>query len=460
MKKNICALFLTLSTITGLASCEKVDDEYYSIQIWTYYNGDTESSFQSIVDEYNNTRGIEKKIVVSSLSQGTKVSDLLDALLDSATNKLGSSPMPDLFLAYPDCAFELDKYDKIVSLENYFTSEELKEFNKGFLDEGRIGKDNALKILPVSKSTEALYINKTDFDKFLEANPNLNLSYSNLSTIEGLIDVSKAYYETTGKAFFGRDSLDNYFVISAKQLGIDILHYDDNGQFKINFDEEVFKKLWDSYYVPYVKGYFGSVGRFRSDDVKTGAILSYIGSTSSGGYFPKTVIESKDSSYPIEAMVLETPTFANKPKYAVSQGAGFCITKSTKEKEQAAVDFLKWLCKEENITKFAGSSGYFPATTSGFSESFINNQNNSFKGSFKVAKQTTENFNMYTNVVGLNGTSYRNFLRDNLDNVSKNARNAVVAANMSEDVINEYTSDSKFSEWFLALKQEAEKMTS
>ncbi len=450
-----------MSTITGLVSCEKVeDDEYYSIQIWTYYNGDTESSFQSIVNEYNNTRGVEKKIVVSSLSQGTKVSDLLDALLDSATNKLGSSSMPDLFLAYPDCAFELDKYDKIVSLENYFTSEELKEFNKGFLDEGRIGKDNALKILPVSKSTEALYINKTDFDKFLQANPNLNLSYSNLSTIEGLIDISKAYYETTGKAFFGRDSLDNYFVIGAKQLGIDILHYDDNGQFKINFDEEVFKKLWNSYYVPYVKGYFDSVGRFRSDDVKTGTILSYIGSTSSGGYFPKTVIESEDNSYPIEAMVLETPTFANNPKYAVSQGAGFCVTKSTKKKEKAAIDFLKWLCKEENITKFASSSGYFPATTSGFSESFINKQNNSFKESFKVAKQTTENFNMYTNVVGLNGTNYRNFLRDSLDNASKNARNAVIAANMSEDVINEYTSDSKFSEWFLALKQEAEKMAS
>ncbi len=445
-------LFLSMLTMLSLASCTKQESKYYSLQIWTYYNGDTETSFQSLVDEFNSTEGQKARIAVTAQSQGKKVNDLLQALLDTAENKVGTTSMPDLFLAYSDTAYELDKLNKVASLDDYFTEEELSNFDSGFLNEGRISSDKKLKILPVSKSTEALYINKTDFDKFIAQYPELNIQYSDLSTIEGIIDVSEKYYEKTKKAFYGRDSLDNYFVIGAKQLGIDILHYDEKNNYGINYDKSVFRKLWDSYYVPFVKGYFDAVGSFRSDDIKNGKILAYVGSTSSGGYFPNNVVVSDTEKYDIEAKVLQAPKFKDGENYAVSQGAGFCISKSNTEQEKAAATFLKWLTKKENIQKFSANSGYFPATIDGFDDDFVNAQTNTkFKETFAVAKTTIKENTMYSNVVGEGGTSYRNKLNTSLTKACKEAKTAVTASNYDENIIAEYTSDEKFEEWFSSL---------
>ena len=44
----------------------------------------------------------------------------------------------------------------------------------------------------------------------------------------------------------------------------------------LDFDKNVIRKLWDNYYVPFIKGYFEATGHFRSDDIKTGTILSYV----------------------------------------------------------------------------------------------------------------------------------------------------------------------------------------
>ncbi len=445
-------LFLSMLTMLSLASCTKQESKYYSLLIWTYYNGDTETSFQSLVDEFNSTEGQKARIAVTAQSQGKKVNDLLQALLDTAENKVGTTSMPDLFLAYSDTAYELDKLNKVASLDDYFTEEELSNFDSGFLNEGRISSDKKLKILPVSKSTEALYINKTDFDKFIAQYPELNIQYSDLSTIEGIIDVSEKYYEKTKKAFYGRDSLDNYFVIGAKQLGIDILHYDEKNNYGINYDKSVFRKLWDSYYVPFVKGYFDAVGSFRSDDIKNGKILAYVGSTSSGGYFPNNVVVSDTEKYDIEAKVLQAPKFKDGENYAVSQGAGFCISKSNTEQEKAAATFLKWLTKKENIQKFSANSGYFPATIDGFDDDFVNAQTNTkFKETFAVAKTTIKENTMYSNIVGEGGTSYRNKLNTSLTKACKEAKTAVTASNYDENVIAEYTSDEKFEEWFSSL---------
>lgn len=454
MKNKKFAFALSLLPLISLVACnQQKEDKYKSLEIWTYYNGSTETSFQNIINQFNETKGKEEKIAVTSQSQGTNVSDLLNALLDTANGKVGTSSMPDLFLAYSDTAYELDKINKIASLDDYFTTEELSNFSEGFLNEGKIGTDGKIKILPLSKSTEALYINKTDFDKFIAKYPELNIKYSDLSTIEGLIDVSQKYYEKTGKAFYGRDSLDNYFVIGAKQLGIDILHYDSSNTYGINYDRTVFKKLWDSYYVPFVKGYFDAIGRFRSDDIKTGTVLAYVGSTSSGGYFPSKVITDEEE-YAIESKVMLAPTFANGGKYAVSQGAGFCITKSSKEQESAAATFLKWLSAKDNITSFCGTSGYFPATKDGFNDDFINSETNKkFKETFQIAKETTTNYTMYSNIVGENGTNYRNTLKSSLANAAAEAKKKVEESSFDPAVIAEYTNDSKFDEWFASLQQ-------
>lgn len=53
-----------------------------------------------------------------------------------------------------------------------------------------------------------------------------------------------------------------------------------------------------------MKGYFSASGWFRSDDIKTGNIIGYVGSTSSATYFPTQVVESDTESHDIELKIL------------------------------------------------------------------------------------------------------------------------------------------------------------
>ena len=101
-----------------------------------------------------------------------------------------------------------------------------------------------------------------------------------------------------------------------------------NGKVTFHTDKEVLRKLWDGYYVPSIYGYFASYGKFRSDDTKVGDILAFVGSTTSASYFPDEVFREDNESYPIEALALPVPVFADGEEYAVEQGAGMAVVKS------------------------------------------------------------------------------------------------------------------------------------
>ena len=108
-----------------------------------------------------------------------------------------------------------------------------------------------------------------------------------------------------------------------------------------------------------VKGYFGAYGSFRSDDVKTGDLLAYTGSTTSAMYFPDQV-EQDDGTYDIDYIILEAPVFEGGQRCAVQQGAGMVVSKSDEKREYAAVEFLKWFTQADKNLQFGSVSGYLP----------------------------------------------------------------------------------------------------
>ena len=113
---------------------------------------------------------------------------------------------------------------------------------------------------------------------------------------------------------------------------------------------------------PYIKGWAAASGRFRSDDIKIGSILAYIGSNSSATYFPTQVMLSDTESHAIELKVLPKPHFEGGKKVAVQQGAGMAVAKTTDAEVEASVVFLKWFTQPENNIAFAVGSGYLPVT--------------------------------------------------------------------------------------------------
>lgn len=362
------ALIAAAAAVSGIfAGCggkSPSGGEPVSIEIWHYYNGSLQNSFDKMIENFNSTVGAENSITVSAHSQGS-IADLETAVLNSAQKQVGSSSLPNIFASYADTAFEIEKMGILADLEQYFTPGEQTEYIDSYIEEGRIGSNGELYIFPIAKSTETFMLNKTEWDAFASAT---GASVDDMLTIEGITDTSRRYYEWTdsltpdvpndGKALYGRDALANMFIIGSKQLGHEIFRVE-NGSVTVDLDESAMRKIWDNYYVPYISGYFRADGKYRSDDVKVGNIISLIGSTSSAVYFPDEVTDGS-GAHPIEAEILPMPVFEGGQTVSVQQGAGMVVTKSTPEEEAAAVTFLKWFTEPENNIAFSAESGYLP----------------------------------------------------------------------------------------------------
>lgn len=267
-----------------------------TITIWTYYNGDQLECFNQLVEQFNSTVGKEKNIRVESSSQGS-VNDLETSVLAAAEGKVGAEKLPNIVSSYADTAFTLDQMGLAVDLSPYLTEKEKSAYIAGFLEEGDLMNNGELKVFPIAKSTELLYLNVTDFVPFAEAT---GVTYADLSTVEGLNEAAHKYYDWTdvqtaapndGKALYGRDALTNYLLCGAQELGTTIFDAE-NGVMTLHLDKPTLRKLWDNYYVPYIKGWCSASGKFRSDDIKIGSLLAYVGSSSSASFFPTQVLTS------------------------------------------------------------------------------------------------------------------------------------------------------------------------
>ncbi|HBV66986.1 MAG TPA: ABC transporter substrate-binding protein [Clostridiales bacterium] len=334
------------------------EEKPITVTIWHYYNGKQKKAFDILLEKFNQTVGEEKGIIVTAESKG-EVVNLQNCIMSAAEKKVGSERLPDIFATYTDTAIRIHKMGLLADISEYMTEEELKEYNPIFLDEGSFTK-GSLQIFPVAKATELLYLNKTDWDRFAE---DKGYDLSQLTAWEGIREAAEAYYEWSGgKTFFGRDASANFMLVGFHQLGKDI--FQESGEnVNVILEESILKKIWDNYGQPYIEGYYGAFGRFRSDDLKTGDIVAVVASTSSVGYYPKEVTLDNGNTYPIDVVVLPLPDFYGTKKSSVQQGAGMAVVKSSTQKEKAAIEFLKWFTDVEQNISFCIDTGYFPVKT-------------------------------------------------------------------------------------------------
>lgn len=435
-----------------------------SLTVWHYYNGAQQAAFDALVADFNASVGKEKGIYVEGYSQGS-VSDLEKAISDSVAGVVGSQELPDLFSTYADTAYAVQQEGRLADLTQYFTAEELSQYVDSYVQEGYFHDDGALYLFPVAKSTEILMLNATDWEPFAAAT---GTTTDELATTEGITAVAKRYYEWTdaqtldipgdGKAFYGRDSMSNYFVIGMKQMGVDIFDVTD-GKVTLRPEKEQIRRLWDNYYVPYVCGYFDSLGKFRSDDVKTGDLLAYTGSSSSSMYFPDQVI-GDDESRPIDCLVLPAPVMEGGEAVYVQQGAGMAVTKSDAQHEYATCEFLKWFTAKENNLEFVCESAYFPVrkeanSIQALDEVIAEKQLEINAKAYDCLKSVMDHYDeisFYTTKCFENGYATRKVLDYNLSDQAKADREAVdeaVAGGMTrEEAAAPYLTDEAFEAWY------------
>lgn len=458
-KVVLCLLGATLAA-SLFSGCSGKKSDPVTVTVWTYYNGDQLDTFKDLTEKFNDTVGKKDGITVETKSLGT-AEDLEQNVLAAADGEVGASEVPNIFSAYSDTAYTMDQKDMLVDLSDYLTDKEKDEYVEGYLKEGDFSDDGSIKIFPVAKSTELLFLNDTDWQKFAEET---GAQYEDLQTIEGLVETAGKYYNWTdsqtpeaddGKALFGRDAMANYLLVGAKELGCDIFEVKD-GKMTLNFDEDVIRKLWDNYYVPYVKGYFSASGRFRSDDVKTGNVLGYVGSTSSATFFPTEVSDDSGDAHEIKLKVLPCPKFKDGDDYAVQQGAGMVVTKGSEDEIKASIEFLKWFTQSENNIEFSVGSGYLPVTKEANNIEKIKSVDPDISSSMEeiLTESVAEinDNNLYYMHAFENGNDARTVLQEAFGDTAQQDRNTVderiAQGESAEEAEAEFLSDEYFEQWY------------
>lgn len=362
-----------------------------------------------------------------------------------------------------------------ITVWSYYNGDQLETFSK-LVDEfnATVGKEQNITVEASSQGS----VNDLETNVLAAAEgkvgaaemPNIFSAYADTCYAVdqmGLVATAEKYYDWTdarteapddGKALFGRDAMANYMLIGAKDLGSTLFTVE-NGKMTVNLTEDVARKLWENYYVPFVKGWFAGEGRFRSDDIKTGNVLAYVGSNSSATFFPKQVQVSDTESHEISLKVLPNPSFAGSEEVAVQQGAGMVVTKSTPEEEAACVTFLKWFTQSENNIQFAVGSGYLPVTHAADDMTAIENSGldltDSMKDVLANAIDAVENHELYTPKPFAGGTDARKVLEYSMSDLASADRAAVeeqLAAGVSAaEAEARYLTDEYFENWYQSL---------
>lgn len=445
----------------------KLDKEHpVVITVWNYYTGNQQESFGKMVETFNSTKGKELGIVVKASSQGS-ITNLENEVMAAVNKDVGAEELPNIFAAYAETAYKIDQLGMLADIGQYMTEKEIGEYVDSYVEEGKFSGDGSMKIFPVAKATEIFMLNKTDWDKFQEAT---GADLKALATVEGVAETARRYYEWTdsltaeredGKAFYGRDAMGNYMLIGAKQLGTELFQIDKNDKVSINFNQEVIKKLWDYYYIPFINGYFSAGGRFRSDDIKTGGIISFVGSSAGATFFPDKVIMNDDESYPIETMVLEAPQFEGSEGYAIQQGAGMSVTNQDAKKVKASVEFLKWMTDTTQNLEFALDSGYLPVKKEANDKKKIQSmvgEENIVAEVMSTSIDTIKENKLYTSPAKSGIGEARIILDKAMSDRAMTDREQVVASIMvgmtREEAVAVFSSDDYFEQWYQEVLQE------
>jgi len=398
-----------------------------TLTLWHVYGSQTKSPLNSVIDEFNRSLGSEYGITVNVVSV-TSSSAIDRALSASANGEPGAEAMPDLFTAYPRVA-EIVGTENLLSWNDYFTSRELAAFHADFLAEGYFGEE--LLMLPVAKSTEAFYLNKTLFERF---SAETGISVRDLSTFDGVFSAARTYYEWSGgRNFLQINDYYHYAYVGMKAYGSEFVR---GGRLRL--EEEAFRTIWIPLAETAICGGLCLDEGYAAARWKTAEVIANTGSTADVLYQPAEIIHPDNTTEAIEAAALPYPTFTGSTSGVIYRGGGLFAVKSEDEhRNYAAYIFAKWLTDREHNLEFVTNSGYLPVTEEAFETLFADFgkiERANYRSVYEAVDVMLDSYTFYALPLYDNASEIQFDFETNVKTVLRSARNQYVKrVNEGED---------------------------
>ena len=300
-----------------------------------------------------------------------------DDVRDQISTQITVGNQPNIAYCYPDHVALYNLAQAVTQLDNLIesditvtradgtteimglTNEQKADFVEGYYNEGKMFGDGLMYTLPMSKSTEVLYYNKTFFE---ENNLKVPTTWDELEAVCAQI---KAIDPTSIP--LGYDSEDNWFITMCEQLKTP---YTSATGDHFLFDDEQNHAFVKKFREWYQKGYLTTqtiYGAYTSGlFVSETSPRSYMSIGSSAGATHQRPAADANGNYPFEVGIATIPQLDNTNRKVISQGPSLCIfNKSNPQEVVASWLFVKFLTTNvEFQAAFSMASGYVPVLKS------------------------------------------------------------------------------------------------
>ncbi len=207
-----------------------------------------------------------------------------------------------------------------------YTQAQLADFIPSFYNEGKIYGDGLTYTLPLMRSTEVMYYNKTEFEKNGWTVP------TTWDEMEALFAKIKAAHPTDIP--LGYDSEANWFITMTEQLGTP---YTSATGDHFLFDTAENRAFVERFRGWYDKGYITTqetYGNYTSDIFTSQNMYMCIASSAGAMYQCPT--PNTDGAYPFEVGVAMIPQANPEKPKVISQGPSLCLFEKENPQETAA----------------------------------------------------------------------------------------------------------------------------
>ncbi len=300
-----------------------------------------------------------------------------DDVRDQISTEITVGNQPNIAYCYPDHVALYNLAGAVTQLDNLIdseitvtradgstetlglTQEQKDDFIAGYYNEGKEFGDGLMYTMPLSKSTEVLYYNKTFFDE-----NNLTVP----TTWEELEQVCAAIKAIDPDSIpLGYDSESNWFITMCEQYGSPYTSATGDHYLFNNETNRGFVKTFREWYE---KGYLTTqtlYGAYTSGLFTTlDGIRSYMSIGSSAGATYQRPAAGDDGSFPFEVGIATVPQVDASNAKVISQGPSLCIfQKDDPQEVVASWLFVKYLTTTvEFQAEFGMTSGYVPVLKS------------------------------------------------------------------------------------------------